>query len=404
MRIVIPISASDAPKLPKLIKVINKLGGLYDHSILIVPTKSQEKAAFDAKAELKDTCPEIAIFGLDHDPMGDWPRACNIHFFHAASYVAALPGNSPWLWLECDALPRLPHWANILHREYINSGKDFMGCMRPTPQYYPKGHPLEGQRAAPLAHDNIMSGVGIYPANFGVTSTLLRDLNHPNLNQPFDFWLRTEISGKAANTNVICDLWRTERFVKHTDGRITCSRVPGEMAVDGQPDEVNREAVIVHGCKDDSLADIVLGHSPEPRHQTTRIGVSTHDEASEQPSKALPKPNEDDGVSVSSEKIDALISQYCQIKDWLTSISEVMAKLNDRITVLENGAKPDAPQPHPANWTSPEPEQPAPYEIVNTGEAKTEDEKVSDDMPTLYIKRKAGRPPKNNLGRRLVKD
>lgn len=72
-----------------------------------------------------------------------WPFAPNHAFQRTALFMLCL--NTPWLWLEADAIPMRPEWLVALNNEYYKADKQFMG-----PIVQGAGH---------------CNGVAIYPCN-----------------------------------------------------------------------------------------------------------------------------------------------------------------------------------------------------------------------------------------------
>jgi hypothetical protein len=111
----------------------------------------------------------------------------------------------------------------------------------------------------------MMMGCGVYPANMDRDQRfrpLLSDLVKPadrNPHTPFDFYLRHAMSQAGiANTTLIADMWQTCEYKKTAKG-ITCKPVPLDKPRRERGGLVPHEAVLVHGCKDGTLAELLLG-------------------------------------------------------------------------------------------------------------------------------------------------
>ena len=157
------------------------------------------------------------------------------------------------MWLELDALPVQRNWATRLHMDYNASGKRFYGCLRDTP------HKDQAGNLTYVKGDQLMSGVGLYPGNVPDHSWAFRDLLKMELTQPFDLHMRGEMQGAGwTDTKLIQDIWNTQNY-RMENGVIICDAAPTEFQQMSKGGTVSPEAVIVHGCKDGSLARIILG-------------------------------------------------------------------------------------------------------------------------------------------------
>ena len=216
------------------------------------PTPPQVRDAHAAAALLGAICPDVRVVPAP-ELFGTWPQAPNQHFFHAANYVHNIGAPSPWMWLELDALPVQRNWATKLHMAYNASGARFMGCLRDTP------HKDQAGNLTYVKGDQLMSGVGLYPGSVPAHSWAFKDLLKMELTQPFDLHMRGEMQGAGwAHTDLIQDIWNTQNY-RMENGVIVCDAAPTEFKQMTKGGTVSSEAVIVHGCKDGSLARIILG-------------------------------------------------------------------------------------------------------------------------------------------------
>jgi hypothetical protein len=100
---------------------------------------------------------------------------------------------------------------------------------------------------------------------------LLLDLAKPytmNPREPFDVYLRWPIRNiGVSHTELISDMWSTQNY--HMEGtNLVCESVDhGSRVVRPRGGFVSTKALLVHGCKDGSLADIVLGRGQVPANK-----------------------------------------------------------------------------------------------------------------------------------------
>jgi hypothetical protein len=179
---------------------------------------------------------------------------------HFAATVFTLPKigwNAPWLWMELDMLPVKKGWLQALSQGYTLCGKPFMGNVVPTAW-------IESGKLVVQEDDDMMMGTGVYPANMQADQRFLPLLTNfvkpmslkPRI--PFDFYMRHAFRQAGfANTTLIADMWQTHKYRRTADG-ITCEPVPLDKPRRKRGGLVPPEAVLVHGCKDGTLAGLVL--------------------------------------------------------------------------------------------------------------------------------------------------
>lgn len=268
MKIVIPVSKSDVEHLDLLTQVIIHQGSLIGHDILLFPTPCVQEQAMQAAVKLRSVCPTVEVKVADADYPEGWPQAPNRHWHCAVNYLDNSGNKSPWLWLEADAVPMVPHWASLLWDAYLVGGQPFYGFVKPV-RYTRPG--VEGFFTK--ANDDIMMGVGIYPP--GISRDLLIQPLFNNLGrtfqaakEPFDLYLRWVFKrrGVCAST-IIQDLWRTVNYRR--DGEtIVCDPLADEPRANAGV--VPGTAVLVHGVKDGSLQRLLLGGVEKPKAEPVR--------------------------------------------------------------------------------------------------------------------------------------
>jgi hypothetical protein len=236
MIFIIPVSASDFDKLPKFVKVLQKLGGLGSHKGILIPTQEVASKAFEIARPLEMLFGEYTEIKLSVNPSEGWPYACNVHFQHAVSSTIGLL-DGPFMWMELDCCPIKNGWADTLQREYISKERPYMGPIRDTAPRV--NWPCEGQH---------MVGVAIYPQDFHRRTVLW---NYPGTD-PFDIFMRDAIFPFAAPTDSIGHFYHSREYEVSDDGGIHCK---GEF---GQLEWIEGNMVVVHGVKDDSLYDIII--------------------------------------------------------------------------------------------------------------------------------------------------
>jgi hypothetical protein len=253
MNIAIPVSNHDKHLLPTFVKVLQHFGGLEEATICFFATPSAKAEAHEAAAALNAN-----VHTFEVDFAGGWPVASGAQFAATVFTIPNIGWNGPWLWMELDMLPVKRGWVQAIRNGYTLCGSPFMGNVVPTAW-------VEEGKLVVKEDDLMMMGCGVYPANMDRDQRfrpLLSDLVKPadrNPHTPFDFYLRHAMNQAGiANTTLIADMWQTHEY-KRTGKGITCKPVPLDKPRRERGGLVPPEAVLVHGCKDGTLAELLLG-------------------------------------------------------------------------------------------------------------------------------------------------
>jgi hypothetical protein len=251
MKITIPVSQSDASRLPLLVDVLLHHGNLGNHNVTLYPTAAVATAAEEAAARLRTVCYDVTVHTLANFE-GGWPKAPNAHWASVATHLHHSLNQHPWLWLEVDAVPMDAQWANKLQQEYNACGKPLLGPVRQTVYRREDGevYHIEG--------DNMMLGVAVYPnwlLNVQELAPLMRDfikLPDQSPDQPFDVYLRWVFSRLGwAHTDSVKHRWRSTGYQHDSDDLTSLDDSGVRHYCAGKP-------LIIHGCKDDSLYNLIL--------------------------------------------------------------------------------------------------------------------------------------------------
>ena len=252
MNILIPVSQSDKHLLPDFTAVLQHFGGLNDHKVLFLPTPSAKEETYEAAAALGA---ESHAFNMDFQ--GGWPSACSNHFATAVHHLGRIGNTEPFLWMELDMLPMTKNWPTLLLQEYRRQGQPFLGNWVPTPW-------VVNGKVVTKDNDNMMMGCGVYPPNMERDERfkpLIADLAKTGARcprDPFDVYLRWSIKHTGvANTDFIADMWQTRNYRREGDS-IVCDAIPQDKPCRPRSGAIPPSAVLVHGCKDGSLARLLL--------------------------------------------------------------------------------------------------------------------------------------------------
>lgn len=256
MKICIPTSAHDKHLLAAQADCLLKLGGLEEHQVLYFPTLSAKEAAYEVAEKLG-----AEVHPFDRDFSGGAPVACNNHFAMVVDALGKMGNTEPFLLMEPDMIPApgAHRWPDRLLEDYRMRGAPFMGNIVPTP------FNVDGKLEY-VDGDTMMMGCGVYPAHMERDERIkpmIKDLSMPewmNPKIPWDIYLRWAIKTiGVSDTPLIADMWATEKYHVTAKG-IECQSVDhGDKVVRKRGGVVPKTALLIHGCKDGSLAQIVLG-------------------------------------------------------------------------------------------------------------------------------------------------
>lgn len=261
LTITIPVSSHDLPLLEPCVSALAFLGGLQKHAVLFCPAPSVAEQVGVEAARLRAVCEHVHVDPLSREPEGPGRfGAFNMIFRDCVEILARRGNTNPFLWWELDVTPIRAGWADRLELEYNQKGLPFLGVRRQAGDVMREldGKPLPLNDAR--AQGDYMVAVGIYPANFKDISTLYK-YPDPSGNMPSDVNIRHEINRYLQHTELIGHHWGTANYRPTQGARIECEDTDPKLVAAGFPSYagvVNPLAVVVHGCKDGSLARLVV--------------------------------------------------------------------------------------------------------------------------------------------------
>lgn len=229
MLVVFPYSAKDQDQAVRLAEWINELGQNKSHGVLIVRDHRCDSLHDQAiLAALTESFGAVETKTVTDDAYDRWPDSANVMFRNAAKHIE-FNNQSPFLWIEPDAIPLKPEWLDQIQSAYYSAGKPFMGDRVEV-------------NDVPLH----MSGIGVYP---GVMSAhaglayLAQDI-------AWDCAAAAQIVPHAHFTNLIEHSWKRDAVTKEYLNVTFESWEQVER-------EISKEAVIYHASKDGSLITVL---------------------------------------------------------------------------------------------------------------------------------------------------
>lgn len=243
MLIVFPFNKKDQHKLEKLLKLMDDFCGPQPfHCLLASPhDDGTEEVRRLAARVFGNKSVNHQIVSTIHD---SWPAAANSYFEQVAREIAANVGD-PWMWFEPDCAPLTKDALSQIALDYGTYRKDFYGMIAP------KGAVREG---------DTLLGCAIYPAAFYATSTLCRFLSvnaqsslaAKKFPRPFDAFLMAETTPNCHPSAIMQDAWHSKNY------RMDGDRIVFDVETDfGQDKAIRPGVVFLHGCKDDTLVDLM---------------------------------------------------------------------------------------------------------------------------------------------------
>lgn len=283
MLLVLPVSKSDASLIPTLARAFDKLGGLSGQEALIVSIAENLDLAEDYASQIRHLFRLVTVHIIDGNCPTGWPQACNFYFARTAMYLEFVRKlHEPWYYFEADTTPLKPGWFEALETEYNLSGKPFMGVQQNTYRL----HPVTSEVSTDGTH---MVGTGIYPPDMSKYSVLYRYLE----DVPWDVFCQWEIVPNMHATNLIQHNWSTSHYRKGPGNQVICDDYKDNRGGIKHNFPLRSDAMLLHGCKDTTLANLLLKDfvSPTDGHPTFPVlSAETMEELCQQVSNPTKAP------------------------------------------------------------------------------------------------------------------
>lgn len=247
MLIVIPVSTADQHLATSMLDLILKLGGVRPHKILLA---FSQLVSSEKKKELEGVaaqCGELTSMTLKGSDERGWPRSANSIFSELAMHVHTdrSHGEQFWYFMEADNTPMCRDWADKLAAEYRLAKMPCMGAINKTMRGGGENRRQDGHH---------LVGTAIYPVDLWTRVRLCKHINM--LPDPFDVAIQWEVVPISHNTELIQHNWSTCKYTKR-GARVVCQSSTDRPNHDDYANPISQKAVVVHGCKDGSLAKLV---------------------------------------------------------------------------------------------------------------------------------------------------
>jgi hypothetical protein len=334
MKIVIPMSSKDIHLLPSFLEVQDYLKVLADFPVVLVPSGATAFEAEGAADRLRLFCSSVSVMDVGYQELGQWPQGPNQHWIRTVYALAAAGNNDIWFWNELDCLPNQGDAYQVIKTAHGSGGKLFCGRIVDTPHRDGAGNIIKEK------DDVMMMGCGVYPANmqmapnFGpIAKGFIDGVN----GEPFDKFIRWFAAKHGmSHTDAIGDRWNTGNY-RLEDGVLKCDALPTEFASRDHSKTDIRNAVVIHGCKDDSLAKLVL----DGYFEKSKATVSFAEAPQPVPASTLAAPHPE----VTCGEFSALKLRVRRLEDVIESMTVATTMLPPRAITKADAveqSKPDA--------------------------------------------------------------
>lgn len=245
MILVLPVSETDNKLVDCFCSLLKKLGPYKKHKVLFVYKQADVDIVNKMKKHFKDLFSEEMDCIIDHRcPLG-WPQGPNYFWRQTVFFLRGRRNELPWYWMELDVTPIKEGWLDLLEEQYLYFNKPFMGFVASDSNNYPRH----------------LSGCAIYP---------------PDISQYTNDW-KWITNGCAMAFDIICggqtrvlentffpksmlNLFRTKNYKLNKDGLTyehEYSRFEFGLDEDLREQFIDNNTLVVHGCKDGSLAELI---------------------------------------------------------------------------------------------------------------------------------------------------
>lgn len=269
MKLVVPVTSFDLKLLEPFTSVLEYWGGLEDFDILFVPSSAVILEVEPFVDRLRLIAKSANVFNVGYNEAGRWPDGPNRHWAHTVykmdEAVPAGQAGDCWLWHELDMFAIQAGAYKSIVNKHLQGAKFFTGKVVATPHrdgagnitYHPNGK-----------EDVMMMGCAVYPSGMsknaeframaeGLVNGSAGIAGSPQMNG-WDVELRYFFKKKGwTHTDLIGDRWNTINY-RLEDGKLACDAGPTPFKNRSHNTTDITGAALLHGCKCDSLAKLIL--------------------------------------------------------------------------------------------------------------------------------------------------
>lgn len=245
MLVVIPVSSHDADLIEPFSRAVCFFGLYKKHELLIVSRPSDHAFAKLLFSKIKSQFKNSKIYVFKENGKLGWPFGPNHYWKSTIEYLIESKNKLPWYWMELDCTPIEELWLDKISTEYKDCKSPFLGMM---------GN-FRGIKKT--KKNQYFLGCGVYPADIDFYFKSWRLLDEFN-KEPFDVYCSKSFLKNVYRSKLMQNCFRTLEFRCTNKGIMGVSRNPYEsICFNGSV--VEKNIVIVHGCIDGSLSNLICG-------------------------------------------------------------------------------------------------------------------------------------------------
>lgn len=258
MKIVLPVSKRDFHLLDAQTRLEEHLDSLRVFDVVFSPSVDvmAQLQTSDFIERFQNITRSTTVLDVGYTETGSWPDGPNKHWAKTAYTMFNQYGDEEWFWKELDCWSVMQNWAVRINEEFITGKKPFMGCIVKTP--------FKDKKVR--EDDEMMMGCAVYKGGFASAWDFRPILDffingksaQDQEGDPWDLMARGAFKKRGwTPTDLIGDRWNTQNF-RVENGRLECDAGPTVYENIAHKSADLSKAVVIHGCKDDSLARLVL--------------------------------------------------------------------------------------------------------------------------------------------------
>lgn len=228
--VVLPFTTKEVPQVLKNLALARKFDGRQKNPVLVSYEEGTGRVD-EVVAAAKESFGEVKTFSYHRGPSG-WPGGPNHAFKMTAYHLGEVQNPHPFLWWESDAIPLCKGWLEVLWAAYQAGGKPFAG------------HVVGG-----MEH---MNGAGIYPPDVRMYSVKAFTC----IKTPWDVAMKPDTRHITTPLNhLILHYWNIKDGANFNGPEGVPLSVKSKKELKKW---ITDEAVLLHRCKDGSVADVLL--------------------------------------------------------------------------------------------------------------------------------------------------
>lgn len=260
MLLVIPVSKHDKNLIENFKLLIDKFPVGKDHDLLVIGSKENENDIDKLEYDIKHLFNSSQKHVID-DTIYGWPMSCNFYFQQTCAFLKDKKQFDSFFWCELDSFPLKENWLDLISTEYyLDTTKASKEKREPKVYLGVKERNYEGDNGE-LLPESIsgpkMSSIGVYSTDICNIPVL------PSLSITNRHWtsvIQWYTTPSLNDSKLIQNNWRTNNYRKENNS-IVCDSI-ANLAWDVHfNNPINSDAVIIHGCKDESLVDLLLNNN-----------------------------------------------------------------------------------------------------------------------------------------------